>query len=209
MRGVQTTMQIDYDEVIKRCLGPKLAYHGFKCSAELSAPQVGRTAFSRNYWCKLQYIIIARVSYTSEAEAFGPESDDLPSEIPARMLDDEPEPRAWLSNRYLSALIGQEYGGIDITRGGLGDLKPFEVLAHPSNEQRVAIMKGLQRNHQWWRFENEADFRNVLQRILDIFITEGLTWFEEQVLDIRRYHQKLDNRRSSELSKIARKLSST
>ena len=204
--GVQPTMQIDYEAVIKKCLGPKLAYHGFKYKADMSSPQAGRITFARNYWCKLQYVIISRVRHTSEGAVLESEHDDQLSEIHSEIVDDDLGVRLWLSNRYISALVGQEYGGVDITRGGIGDFKPFEVLAHTPEELREVAMNELQRNHQWWRFENEADLRNVLHNILQTIITEGLNWFEEQIVDIKRYHQKLDSRRLSELSKITREV---
>jgi hypothetical protein len=153
------------------------------------------------------YVIISRVSYSSEgATAWGPEYDDLPSEIPEGVPDDEPELRLWLSNKYLSALVGHDYGSVDITRGGIGHFKPFELLVHTPHEQRDAVRKELQQKHQWWRFDNETDFRSALQKILEIIISDGLNWFEEQVADIRRYHQKLDDRRKAVLNKIARKV---
>src|SRR5207237_4212896 len=47
----------------------------------------------------------------------------------------------------------------------------------------------------WWEFEGEDELRRVLDEIVQLIVADGLRWFENQVADVRRYHEKLDRRR--------------
>jgi hypothetical protein len=197
-------MNIDFTQSIRKYVGPKLAFYGFKFDEGRSFPTTGKYEFTRNYWGKLQYVIISRVSYTVEdVESLSTADDDALMEVPREhLLEQEPNFRLWLSNKYLSVLVGQEYGGIEITRGGLGDFTSLKQATNQDFDKSIQGYREFQKKHQWWEFHSESDLKAVLSRILEIITTEGLDWFEEQVADIRRYHEKLDARR------IARKRAS-
>jgi hypothetical protein len=192
-------MEIDYTMVIRNCVEPKVAYHGFKYNEEKSHPQIGSYRFTRTYYGKSQYIAISRVQYYSEdlAELMA-EGDDIPTASCTNSLSEESGERLWLSNKYIIALLGHEGGGIDVTRGGVGDLSHFEQLAGLSFDEAKPMMREMKKKYLWWEFQGEAELRKVLQDILKVIINSGLDWFEDQVADIRRYHEKLDARRESD-----------
>jgi hypothetical protein len=56
--------------------------------------------------------------------------EDIPTEVPSElMLIKEPGYRLWLSNKYITAVLGHEYGGIEVTPTGLANYAPFKQLA--------------------------------------------------------------------------------
>jgi hypothetical protein len=56
----------------------------------------------------------------------------------------------------------------------------------------------------WWEFGNEAELREVLDEILGIVMSEGLELLEREVGDVRRHHEKLDQRRIAEKERRVR-----
>lgn len=196
-------MEIDYTKVIRNCVGPKLAYHGFKYNEEKSHPPTGQYEFTRTYWGKLQHVSISRIQYNLEEERYlTGEGDDIPTEVPPKlMLIQEPDYRLWLSNRYISVLVGHEGGAIEVTRRGIADYTIFKHLANMPDDEAKPALRELRRKHLWWEFRNEVGLRTVLRDILEMVLTEGLEWFEHQVAESRRYYEKLDARRKAEKEK--------
>jgi hypothetical protein len=195
-------MEIDYTTVIRNCVEPKLAYYGFKYSDEKSHPQMGLYTFTRTYYGKSQYIAISRVQYHSEdLKELMAEGNDIPTAACTNSSSKEPKEYLWLSNKYMSAVLGHEGGGIDVTRGGVGELSHFKQLADLPFDEAKLLLHEMKKKYLWWEFQGEAELRKVLQDILKVIINSGLDWFEEKVAGIKRYHEKLDARRKSDKTK--------
>lgn len=190
-------MKIDYTKVIRNCVEPKLGYHGFKYNEEKSHPPTGLYEFTRTYWGKTQRVSISRVQYNlEEVSELIAEGDDIPTEVPPQgMLIQEPGYRLWLSNRYVTAVTSHEYGSIEITRTGLADYAIFKQLANMPPDKAELTLRKLRKENLWWEFRNVVELRRVLRDILEMVLTRGLDWFEQQVGEIRRHNEKL-NRRS-------------
>lgn len=194
-------MSIDYSNIIRKYVEPKLAYHGFKYSEDKSHPATGLYKFIRIYWGKLQYITISRVEYNLEdvAELIA-EDDDLPTEVPSEsLMIQEPNYRLWLSNRYITAVIGDEGGGVNLIKGNVNSLvcnqqPPVNVLV----KEQSFTSNALQERLVWWEFCSEAELREILSDIVKIILNDGLEWFEGRISGIRRHHEKLDVRRKVE-----------
>ena len=187
-------MSIDYLTLVRNIVEPRLAYHGFRYQEPLSCePPAGCFSFVRDYWCKRQYISIGRVEYRAENLAeLANEDADLRTEIPPESISREPEDRLWLSNRYLRAVIN----GASMVRGEslLGRTFDTQRVFHPLDPE--IARKNIRA--LWWEFRNEAELRQVLHEIVEDFIKEGLDYLEQEVTDIRRFHEELDARRIAE-----------
>ena len=192
--------EINYERIIPNHVGPKLAHHGFKYDETQSYPPQGQYSFIRNYWCASQRVGIGPIEYDVETVETGiSENNDSPTEVPqALLLNKEPGFRLWLSNRYLLAVLQSEHRSVDLfpKQGILFDTEP------PSNtEDFIKKLKAgppLQPGKalpNWWEFHGEDDLLRVLDHIVQIIVTDGLKWFEEQIADVRRHHEKLDKRR--------------
>src|SRR5262245_8814933 len=189
-------MKIDYTTIIRNCVEPKIAYHGFKYNEEASQPQMGSYIFNRTYYGKSQYIAISRVQYYSEGLAeLMAEGEDIPTAACTESLSEESAERLWLSNKFVNVVLAHEGGGVDVTRGGVGDLSHFTQVAGLTFDEAKPKMREMKKKYLWWEFQDEAELRKVLQDILNVIINSGLDWFEDKVADIRRYHEKLDARR--------------
>lgn len=173
---------------------PRLAHHGFKFDEQISRPPTSSFFFKRTYWCKTQYIAIARVEYTlEEVTELAEEGSDIPVEVPPElMVIKEPGYRLWLSNRYLEAVIN----GRQIVRGeSLSERGPMAV---PEG--------GVKKPYPWWwEFRNAEELRQVVHEIMEMILSEGLDYLEEEVADIRRYDEKLVERRRAEKERRERR----
>lgn len=198
-------MEIDYTKIIRNCVEPKLAYHGFKYNEEKSHEPTGHYEFTREYFGKRQRVSISRVQYDlRDVSRLTADSDDIPIELSQDlMLIQEPGYRLWLSNRFISAVVGHEYVRLEVTRTGLADYTPFKQLADLPSDEADHVLRQLRKNHLWCEFHNEKELRQVLADIVDVVLTEGLNWFDEQVNEIRRHHNKLNARQKAE--KLRRK----
>lgn len=190
-------MRIRYEQIIPNVVGPKLAYHGFKYDETHSYPPQGHFFFSRHYWCKTQMISICPVEYDlEEAKAVISRKEEFPTEIPADLLlIKEPGFRMWLSNKYLTVILHNEHTGLSLVQHQ-GIIKNARSSIDSEPLVREAdLERG--RRLTWWEFQGEHELRRMLDAIVSIVVTQGLDWFEEQVKDIKRYHEKLDRRRQA------------
>ena len=194
--------KINYERIIPNFVGPKLAHHGFKYDDTQSYPPQGHYSFTRTYWCTSQGISIGPIEYDVETVEVGiSQNNDSPTEVPrALLLIQEPGFRLWLSNKYVLATLQSDHRGVDLVPNQGIDCD-FEL---PSNTddfvKRLKTGPPFQPGRPlptWWEFYGEDDLRRVLSEIVRITVTEGLDWFDHQVTDIRRYHEKLDRRRES------------
>jgi hypothetical protein len=192
---------IDYERIVPAILSPKFAYHGFKYDEVNSYPPQGDYGFSRSYWCASQTISICLVEYDrEEAKAVISSGEDSPSEVPPPLLRiREPGFRLWLSNRYLTVALQSDNRTINLVphHGIIRDTSESII-----NERLVRVeSKDLfRRNYAlvyWWEFQGEADLRRTLNSIVTAILDHGLDWFEEQIADVKRYHQKLERRRQT------------
>ena len=193
-------MSIDYTKLVRNIVEPRFAYHGFRYEEPLSSePPAGHFFFVRNYWCKRQYVSIGRVEYREEGLVKLPnEDEDLPTEIPPEWINRDSEDRVWLSNRYLQAVIC----GASMIRGEslFGRTFDAQTVFQPLDPE--IARKNIRA--LWWEFRNEGDLRQVLNEIVEDFLREGLEYLEQEVADIRRFHEKLDGRRIAEKERRAR-----
>src|ERR1700752_2563344 len=187
---------INYEHIVPAFVGPKLAYHGFKYDEKDSYPPQGDFVFSRSYWCKTQKVSIGPIDYDLEdAKDVISRGEDFPTEIPRELLlIREPGFRRWLSNRYLAAVLHCERGSVTLIPN-LGIITPD---TRPGLDQSIGILRMPELNRRlptWWEFHGEDNLRRTLNSIVSIIVSQGLDWFEEDVVDIKRYHQKLERRR--------------
>jgi hypothetical protein len=192
--------EINYERIIPNHVGPKLAHHGFKYDATESSPPQGHYSFTRSYWGTLQRVSIGPIEY--DVETVGTvrsQNDDFPTEVPqSLLLIQEPGFRLWLSNKYLTAVLESEHRSVDLfpNQGILFDAEPPSTT-----EDFVKRLKADpppqpgEKLPTWWEFHGEDDLRRVLDQMVQMIVTDGLDWFEEQIVDIRRYHEKLDEKR--------------
>lgn len=193
--------KIDYTKVIHSFVKPKLAYHGFKYDEDGSYPPEGDFSFARTYWGKLQRVNIGPVQYDLEAvQAVTSQGTDSPTEVPKKLLRlKEPEFRMWLSNCYIIAVLEHENGGIHL----FPNLSISETTQPFDPEEVVRRLRTTPQPAPgtklpiFWEFQNEDDLRRVLSKIVRIIVTDGMEWFEQQVADIRRQHEKWDLRRNA------------
>lgn len=169
-------MSIDYTKVIRGCVEPRLAYHGFKYNEQASDPPAGFFRFTRQFFGKSQYVEIMRHRYLkadlAEVRAKG---IDTPTRV--HLESEEKGERShylWLSNRYILAGINHEGASHTICHG------PLDEGAY------------------LWEYHAEGDLRRALKGIVEVVLTEGLDWFEEKIAETRRHHEKLDARRIAE-----------
>lgn len=189
-------MPIDYDKVVLKSLGPKLAYFGFKYDDEKSHPPPGIYQFTRHYWGAPQSIIISRVKYVEEDLAAAAVDGDTVCEVPSgSLLLKEPGYRSWLSNKYISALVCHDGACVNIRPDGKGIGLSF-VKAQVSGGRALRKKAvGSWNRPEWWEFNNRGTLTLRLKEIYERIINDGLDWFERQVAGVRRYHDKLDARR--------------
>jgi hypothetical protein len=190
---------IKYEKIIPAFLDPKLAYHGFKYDDANSYPPQGDFHFSRSYWCTTQRISICLVEYDREnAKAVISRGEDFPTEVPRSLLRiRDPGFRLWISNKYLTAVLQSDSRAINLAprHGILRDVKDSI-----DNEKPATVSNKDLRGYPfdtWWEFKGEGDLRRTLNSIVAAIVDHGLDWFEEQIADTRRYHQKLERRRQS------------
>ncbi len=167
-------MAIDYTIVIRDSVEPKLAYHGFRYDEQQSEPPAGLFRFTRQFFGKLQYVEFLRHRYLQdELPDLLTKGGDIPTGIPGEVVQiDEPGYKLWLSNRYILVAVHHENVGHFICHGPL--------------EADDACL---------WEYHTEAELRRALKDMVELVLTEGLEWFEEQLAEIRRHHEKLDARR--------------
>lgn len=192
---------IDYERIVSALVGPKFAYHGFKYDEANSYPPQGDYDFSRSYWCATQRISICLVEYDrEEAKAVISSGEDFPTEVPAPLLRiREPGFRLWLSNRYLTVLLQSDNRTINLVPHH-GIIRDISESIAKERRGRVLSKDTFPRSYDivtWWEFQGEADLRRTLNSIVTAILDHGLDWFEEQIADVKRYHQKLERRRQS------------
>ena len=188
---------IDYTSIIPNSVGPRLAYHGFKYDEAQSYPPQYQYSFSRTYWCKRQSVSIAPVEYDVEdIAAVKSQNHDFPTEVPRELLRiQEPEFRLWLSNKYILGVLESEPRCVNLLPGQGIDTEPFDAEEIMNSVKTNPSLQPGQRLPMWWEFHSEDDLRRVLDEMVQIILTDGLDWFEQQIADVRRYHEKLDRRR--------------
>jgi hypothetical protein len=190
---------IDYDRIVPGFVGPKLSYHGVKYDEEYSYPPQGNFFFSRSYWCTTQRISIGPIEYDRDgAKAVIARGDDFPTEVPKELLlIREPGVRLWLSNRYLNAVLQCESHSIALVPE-LGIIRAHNLSngAQRMKEDLYLPASGI-RSPTWWEFHGVDDLRRTLKSIVSIIVSQGLDWFDEQVVGIKRYHDKLERRKQN------------
>jgi hypothetical protein len=140
------------------------------------------------------------VEYNLEdTKAVVAEGLDFPSEVPQSvLLNHDSGFRLWLSNRYITAVLQTEHRSMELWPGQ-GIIQTVDVALgceQPKAQSDLShvFQPGI-RLPTWWEFEGEGHLQVVLQKIVDVVVTGGLDWFEEQIASTRRYHEKLDKRR--------------
>lgn len=200
------TKPINYEKIIPNHVGPKLAFYGFKYDDGHSYPPQGHYFFKRKYLGTSQRVSIGPIEYDFETVGVGrTQNNDAPVEVPkSQLLIKEPGFRMWLSNKFITAVLESEHRSVDLEphRGIAFDVDP---PTNPS-EFRTKLTTGPvfqpgQVLPTWWEFDGEDELRLVLDGIVQMIVAYGLNWFEAQVADIRRYHEKLDRRRLASLKK--------
>jgi len=191
---------INYEEIIPNWIGPKLAFYGFKYDKDSSYPPQGHYSFRRTYWGTCQRVSICPVEYDFETVGIGRTlNNDDPSEVPrSLLLIKEPGFRMWLSNKFVTAVLESEHRSVDLVphQGIAFDTEPpadteefkTKLKTGPSFQAGQALPT-------LWEFQGESDLKRVLDDIVQMIFVQGLPWFENQVADIRRHHEKLDQRR--------------
>jgi len=194
--------KINYEGIIPPFIGPKLAYHGFEYDQNRSYPPQGHYSFTRNYWCTSQCVALGPIEYDAETVEVGiAQNADFPTEVPqSLLLNQETGFRLWLSNKYILASLQSEHRGVDL---GPNQGIIWKTEAPANNEEFVSRLKAgpaFQPGRvlpTWWEFNGEDGLRRVLSEIVQITVTDGLEWFDRQVRDVRRHHEKLDLRRQA------------
>ena len=189
---------MDFTKIIRNTVEPRLSYHGFKYDERELDLILGKYTFRRTYWCQPQHISIGRVEYDVDRIAKISLTEDSPIKVPEEVvLFEDPSYRLWLSTRYLTAVISnrQIVKGVSLFEGKV-DVRSFSVGPKWFREQNLSWM--------WWEFGNEAELRKVLDEILEIVVGEGLELLEREVADVRRHHERLDQRRIAEKVKRGR-----
>ena len=176
-------MMIDYQQLITRTVLPKLAYHGFKQDKANWYPPQGHYFFCRKYWGTTQRVSICLIEYDFEgAKAVIARSEDFPTEVPRTLLlNRDPGARLWLSNKYLTAVLQSEHRVRSL-------VPPSQIPTNKENNMDPPLPT-------WWRFDGEEEFLHTLNVILGLIFSDGLDWFEEQVSEIKRHSEKLEQRR--------------
>lgn len=175
---------IDYEHIVPAFVGPKLSYHGFNYDEENSYPPQGDFRFTRNYWGTTQKILICPRDYTfQDVKAVISRREDFPTEVPRdRLLIREPGFRMWLSNRYIGATLYSQHRTVTLV--------PDYGIVSPDNRPPPEETLNF-----WWEFHGEHELRKTLNSIVSIIVSQGLDWFEGEVVDVKRHHQKLELRR--------------
>ena len=189
---------IDYERIIPAFVGPKLSYHGFKYDEKYSYPPQGDCFFSRSYWCTTQRVSIGPIEYDFEdAKAVISKNEDFPTEVPtALLLNRDPGFRLWLSNRYLTAVLHSEHRSVSLVPNK-GIVASVDSLIQDKTFVDPSTFRPGRRLPTWWEFQGEDDLRRTLKSIVLIIISQGLDWFEKQIIDVKRYHEKLEQRRQA------------
>jgi hypothetical protein len=189
--------RIKYDTLIPNCVGPRLAYHGFRYDEIQSYPPQGFCSFIRSYWCTSQRVSIGPIEYDVETVEVGiAQNNDSTTEVPPALLRiQEPGLRMWLSNKYITAVLESGNRIFDVLPN-----QPYlpETAFPPYKENGGVAFPELTHGEKlplWWEFHGEGELRIVLNTIVKAILTDGLDWFDQQIIDVRRYHEKLDNRR--------------
>jgi hypothetical protein len=182
---------------------PKLYYHGFKYDDESSYPPQGDKVFSRSYWCTTQKVSIGPIEYDLEAaKAVISRRKDFPTEVPAAvLLNREPGFRLWLSNRYLTAVLHSEHRSVSLIPER-GIVNSANTQIHDKRFVDPSIFQPGRCLPTWWEFQGENDLRRTLKTIVLMIVTCGLDWFEEEVVHVKRYHEKLERRRQATKTRL-------
>jgi hypothetical protein len=189
--------KVNYDKIVPGLVEPKLAYHGFRYDQNESYAPQGHYCFTRTYWCTTQRVSICPVEYdSSDIEIVLGQTDDTPTEVPQPLLlIREPGFRMWLSNKYILGVLECEHKSVN--------LLPNEGISNASFDVKEIVKKlrtspppeAGQKLPTWWEFHGEDGLRRVLDEMVQIVVLNGLDWFEAQISDVRRHHEKLDRRR--------------
>ena len=178
-------MPIDYTKVIRGCVEPRLAYHGFRYNEQESDPHAGFFRFARQFFGKSQYVEVVRHRYLQvDLAELRAEGVDTPTRVHLKAEEEgERGHYIWLSNRYIHAHVNHE--------------NVSHTVCHGSPE----ACNGL------WEYHAEGGLRRALKGIVEAVLTEGLEWFEERIAETRRHHEKLDARRIAEQERRGRGIS--
>jgi hypothetical protein len=104
----------------------------------------------------------------------------------------------WLSNRFVTAVLESENRSVDLVphQGIAFDTEPpVDAEEFRTRLKTGPLFQAGQALPTWWEFQGESDLKRVLDDIVQMILVQGLDWFENQVADIRRHHEKLDQRR--------------
>lgn len=184
-------MKIDYTGVITNFMGSKVGYFGFKYDEGKSDPATGSYEFTRHYWGALESVAISRVEYGEEDLEGALRDGDVPTEVPAESLPiKEPGYRLWLSQKYIRAGLRHDRAYAPIPPAASGSATYDET-------SRLAWERPY-----WWEFSNTSTLKLRLNEIYERIVSDGLEWYERQVAEIRRYHDKLDLRRAAAAKKL-------
>jgi len=184
-------MKIDYTAVITNFMGSKVGYFGFKYNEEKSHPPTGRYEFTRHYWGATEAVAISRIEYTEKDLEYALRDGDVPIEIPSEsLLIKEPGYRAWLSQKYIRAGLRHDRAYAPLPSAASGSVTYDETF-------RLAWERPY-----WWEFSNTSTLKLRLNEIYERIVSDGLEWYEQQVAEIRRYHEKLDSRRAAAPKKL-------
>jgi hypothetical protein len=133
------------------------------------------------------------------------EDEDLPTEA-VRCFTGEPAVPVWLSNRYLAAVVGST----NLIRGRSlfepTTIDPRRVLEPTDGEDKQRNLQGLRLEFPRafrWEFRNQSELQQVLNEMVEQILTDGLEYFELEVAETRRFHEKLEVRRLAEQKRRA------
>jgi hypothetical protein len=185
------------EESILRFFEPKLAFFGFKYNPKESDAIQGIVVFSRMYWGTRQDVVISRVELRKDdLEIFLAKSfESLEKRINSK------SETLWLSTKCVAVTLRHEAACVALTSEGAG-----HIAVEPKETDSDYIYYGIRERGTglplMWCQSAQTDFHQLFRQIIHVFYIAGLAWFEEQVSDIRAFHNKLDKRRLRLLEKF-------
>lgn len=78
-----------------------------------------------------------------------------------------------------------------------GIFKPTNAIQRETLANVSETSPSDSRLRTYWEFQGEDDLRRTLSSIAAVIVSQGLDWFEEQIVHVKRYHEKLERRRQS------------